>query len=101
MHDCDVKIRYFAFYGGRKEAKTKFSFRRVRLHLTKYVGRNNAIKTERTQIHFLSDVLFCRLVVGSGVKVSFAKALLHEFFKRKGGMQTILLVTSPFLLDAK
>ena len=52
--------------------RLKFSFRRVRLHLTKYVGRNNAIKTERTQIHFLSDVLFCRLVVGSGVKVSFA-----------------------------
>ena len=57
MHDCDVKIANFAFYGGRKEAKTnsiplfelgygrlKFSFRRVRLHLTKYVGRNNRYK---------------------------------------------------------
>ena len=51
----------FAFYGGRKQATTnfisvseieygplKFSLRRVRLQLT---------KTERTQFHFLSDVL--------------------------------------------
>ena len=34
----------------------KFSFRRVRLQLTKWVGII-AIKTEKTQIHFLSDVL--------------------------------------------
>ena len=26
---------------------------------------------------------------------------LDECFKRKGGMQAILMVTSPFLLDAK
>ena len=64
MHDRDVKIPNFAFYGGRKKqrrnsiplyelgyGRLKFSFGRVRLHLTKYLGRNNSIKTERTQIH--------------------------------------------------
>ena len=36
----------------------KFSFMRVRLVLTKYVRvRIIAVKTERMQIHFLSDVL--------------------------------------------
>ena len=48
LHDYDVKMPYFAFYGGRKQATTKFyflselefgplkfSFRRVRLQLTK------------------------------------------------------------------
>ena len=48
LHDFDVKMPNFAFYGGRKQATTnficlselgygplKFSFRRVRLHLTK------------------------------------------------------------------
>ena len=36
----------------------KFSFMRVRLVLTKYVPvRIIAVKTERMQIHFLSDVL--------------------------------------------
>ena len=47
----------FAFYGGRKQAATnfislselefcplKFTFRRVRLQLTKYVGRKNRYK---------------------------------------------------------
>ena len=55
---------YFVFYGGRKQATTKFygplkfSFMRVRLVLTKYVRvRIIAVKTERMQIHFLSDVL--------------------------------------------
>ena len=35
----------------------KFSFRRVRLHLTSKWVEIIAIETERTQIHFLSDVL--------------------------------------------
>ena len=48
LHDYDVKMPNFAFYGGRKQATTKsyslselefgplkFSFRRVRLQLTK------------------------------------------------------------------
>ena len=48
LHDYDVKMPHFAFYGGRKQATTKFfslseleycplkfSFRRVRLQLTK------------------------------------------------------------------
>ena len=63
----------FVFYGGREQATTKlifislselgygplkFSFMRVRLVLTKYVRvRIIAVKTERMQIHFLSNVL--------------------------------------------
>ena len=48
LHDYDVKMRHFAFYGGRKQATTKsfslskleycplkFSFRRAGLQLTK------------------------------------------------------------------
>ena len=55
----------FAFYGGCKKVtmKSYFSFctwiwclHLIRLHLTKWVGII-AIKTERTQILFLSDVL--------------------------------------------
>ena len=51
LHDNDVKMPDFTFYGGRKQATTKFSFsfwtwiwllgiqfRRVRLHLTKNVS---------------------------------------------------------------
>ena len=58
LHDYDVKMRNFAFYGERKQATTKFSvsvselkygplkfsFSRVRLQLTKEVGRNNRNK---------------------------------------------------------
>ena len=36
---------------------SEFNSRRVRLHLTKQVVGIIAIKTERTQIHFLRDVL--------------------------------------------
>ena len=36
----------------------KYKFRRFRVHLTKQVSRDNRDKeTERSQIHFLSDVL--------------------------------------------
>ena len=58
LHDYDVKMLNFVFYGERKQATTKiylsflrldnghlkFSFRRVRLHLRKYVARNNHYK---------------------------------------------------------
>ena len=64
--------------------RLKFSFRRVSLHLTKYVGRNNRIWCQG---------LFCQ--------TRWLGYKLDEFFKRKGAMQAILLVTSPFLLDAK
>ena len=71
LHDYDVKMHNFAFCGERKQPTTKyislselgygpleFKFRRVRLHLANQVGRSNrAIKIERTQIHFFSDVL--------------------------------------------
>ena len=73
LHDYDVKMANFAFYGGRKQATTKFYFSYCLLFLD-MVPRNStpggfasvwqnewvgiiAIKTERTQIHFLSDVL--------------------------------------------
>ena len=72
LHDYDMKMPNFAFYGGRKQATTKvyFSFW-IWMQFTgiqfqdgsptfwqsKWVGII-AIKTERTQIHFLSDVLF-------------------------------------------
>ena len=61
----------FAFYGGRKQTTTKFNFSFSNLDMflrnstpgglayiwqSKWVGII-AIKTERTQIHFLIDVL--------------------------------------------
>ena len=71
LHDYDVKMHKFAFCGERKQPTTKyvalselgygpleFKFGRIRLHLANYVGRSNrAIKTDRTQIHILNDVL--------------------------------------------
>ena len=76
MHDYDVKIPNFAFYGLSKRATTKSFMLFLFLNLD-MVPRNStqegsptfdkarqskwlgiiAIKTERTQIHFLSDVL--------------------------------------------
>ena len=70
LHDYDVKMPNFAFYGGRKQAKTKFYFSfwawiwSLEIQLggfaynwqSKWVGIIG-IKTEKTQIHFLSDVL--------------------------------------------
>ena len=70
LQDYDVKMPNFAFYGGCKQAKTKFSFSfwawiwSLEIQLggfaynwqSKWVGIIG-IKTEKTQIHFLSDVL--------------------------------------------
>ena len=71
LHDYDVKMPNFAFYRGRKQATTKFyfSFRAWIWSLENsasggfaYISQSKwsgiiAKKTERTQIHFLSDVL--------------------------------------------
>ena len=35
----------------------EFKFRRVRLHSTKFVSRNNGDKDWKMQIHFLSNIL--------------------------------------------
>ena len=62
----DVKMPNFAFYGGRKQPTTEFYFSFWAWNSasggfaynwqSKWVGII-AMKTERTQIHFLSDVL--------------------------------------------
>ena len=57
MENVNKQRRNFISLSEPGYGRLKFSFRRVRLHLTKLVGRNNLYKTERTQIHFLSDVL--------------------------------------------
>ena len=71
LHDHNVKMPNFAFYGGRKQAATKFYFSFLSFDMvpwnsasgrfayfwqSKWVGII-AIKTEKTQIHLLSDVL--------------------------------------------
>ena len=70
LHDYDVKMPNFAFYGGRRQATTiYFSFWAWIWSLenstsggfaynwqSKWVGII-AIKTERTEIHFFSDVI--------------------------------------------
>ena len=72
----------FAFYGGRKQARTKFYFSfctwifslGIQLQeglstfdkVSAWVGII-AIKTERTQIHFLSDVLIADASLDHGV----------------------------------
>ena len=72
LHDYDVKMPNFAFYGGRKQATTKFYFsfwgwiRSLEIQflegsptidkVIKWVGII-AKKTERMQIRFLSDAL--------------------------------------------
>ena len=70
LHDYDVKMPNFAFYGGRKQAKPKFYFSfwawiwslEIQLGGFAYNWQSKwagiiGIKTEKTQIHFLSDVL--------------------------------------------
>ena len=62
MEDVNKRRRNFISLSELEYSHLKFSFRRVRIHLTrKWVGIIT-IKTEGTQIHFLSDVL---LAVGS------------------------------------
>ena len=57
MEDVNKQRRNFISVSELKYGPLKFSFRRVGLQLTKELGRNNRYKTERTQIHFLSEVL--------------------------------------------
>jgi len=74
-HDYDVKMPNHAFYGERQvttklyfsfwtwisNGPLEFGFRRVRQHLTKYVGRNNRDK-DWEKVNSRSR---CRRVVGS------------------------------------
>ena len=83
LHDYDVKMPNFAFYGGRKQATTKFYFSfwawiwsleiQLQEGSPKWVGMI-AIKTERTQIHFLSDVL----VVVASLDLKVPKNSRHQ-----------------------
>ena len=58
MEDVNKQRQNFISLSELGYGPLKFSFRRVRLVLTKYVPvRIIAVKTERMQIHFLSDVL--------------------------------------------
>ena len=52
MENVNKQRQNFISVSELNHSPLKFSFRRVRLQLTKEVA-----KTERTQIHFLSDVL--------------------------------------------
>ena len=56
MVDVNKQRRNFISLSELEYGPLKFTFRRDRLQLTKWVGII-AIKTEKTQIHFLSDVL--------------------------------------------
>ena len=56
MEDVNKQRRNFVSVSQPGYGPLKFSFGKIRLHLTsKWVGIIT-IKTERTQIHFLSDV---------------------------------------------
>ena len=57
MEDVNKQRRNFISLSKLGYRPLKFSFRRVRLHLTSKWVEIIAIETERTQIHFLSDVL--------------------------------------------
>ena len=58
MEDINKQRRNFISLSELGYGPLKFSFMRVRLVLTKYVQvRIIAVKTERMQIHFLSDVV--------------------------------------------
>ena len=56
MEDVNKQRGNFVSLSELEFGPLNFSFRRVRLQLTKWVGII-PIKTERTQIHFLRDVL--------------------------------------------
>ena len=58
MEDINKQRRNFISLSELGYGPLKFTFMRVRLVLTKYVRvRIIAVKTERMQIHFLSDVV--------------------------------------------
>ena len=84
LHDYDVKMPNFAFYGGR--ATTKFYFF-LSLDIIwnsasggfAYIWQSNwvgiiAIKTEGTQIHFLSDVLLAVASLDLKVPIAFLRS---------------------------
>ena len=95
LHDFEVKMPNFAFYVGCKQASKKFYFSfwawiwslETQLQETSgrfaYIWHSKrvgiiAIKTERTQIHFLSDVLVvARRVVGSYGPLTTTVVCLH------------------------
>ena len=70
LHDYDVKMPHFAFYGGRKQATTKF-FSLSELEYCPLKFSFRTFKTERTQILFLSDVLVA--VPSLDLKVPFVE----------------------------
>ena len=87
LHDYDVQMPNFAFYGVCKQVTTKFYFslwtgiwslefnsKRIRLHLTEKVGRNNCDKDWKNANSFLKRRSRCRRVVGSK---SYWKRLLR------------------------
>ena len=71
LHDYDVKMPNLAFYGGRKQATTKFLYLFLSFDMLPwnsasgefaYIWQSKkggiiAIKIEGTQIHFLGDVV--------------------------------------------
>ena len=56
MENVNKQRRNFISLSELENGPLEFKFRRVRVHLTKQV-RISAIKTEKTQIHFLGDVV--------------------------------------------
>ena len=69
MEDVNKQRRNFISLSELEYGPLKFSFRRVRLQFAKWVG-TITIKTERTQIQFLSDVLVA--VASLDLKVSIS-----------------------------
>ena len=78
LHDYDVKMPSFTFFGGLKRATTnfpslselgyeckEFDFRIVRLHLVLKVSKMEsiAIEFETIEIHFISDFQFADVAV--------------------------------------
>ena len=74
MEDVNKQRRNFISLSELGYGPLKFSFGMVRLHLTsKWVGIIT-IKTERTQIHFLSDVLVAVASLDLKVAVNYTYA---------------------------
>ena len=109
LHYYDVKMPNFAFYVERKKATTKFSpsehkyvplefnFRRVRyIWQSKWVGITT-IKTERTQIHFLSYVLVA--VASLDHKVRILKQIAYRKWSVvcwRDSVFTILIISRDY-----
>ena len=71
MEDINKQRRNFISLSELGYGPLKFSFMRVRLVLTKYVRvRIIAVKTERMQIHFLSDVLVANALLDLKVPIA-------------------------------